>query len=293
MLFAEAGMVEVQLKGLLPSDMDPATMPTIDVTVPPPPRPQPDYPPFAIHDARPCADDRRSEAERFAEDGFVLLRHASAVRDWDTDVASLYLPEIESILRDRLFTGRRIEVQQRAPVLRRGRGTSEAYAQGVHSDGPLTPEHYAENVGAFAGPAAEVWWKSQYDRPDVRGFVSVDFWRTTNMSGPLRHMPLALCCPNSLDRADIVPVGMVGIAPDRRESRHLVLRYNPAQQWAYFPEMEPDDLLAFKLCEFSKDGSDSSPQNVFHTAFEHPDTPEDAEHRQSCEHRVGVLLLRD
>jgi hypothetical protein len=57
--------------------------------------------------------------------------------------------------------------------------------------------------------------------------------------------------------------------------------------------MTGDDLLAFKLCEFWKDDMDAPPQNVFHTAFEHPDTPADAEHRQSCEHRVGVLILRD
>jgi len=286
-------MVEVQLKGLLPPDMDPATMPTIDVTAPPQPRPQPDYPPFEVRNARPSADDCRSEAERFAEDGFVLLRHSTRVRDWDSDVASIYLPEIEAILRDRLFPGRRIEVQQRAPVLRRGRGTNEPYAQGVHSDGPLTPEHYLQNVVAFAGPDAERWWKAQYERPEVSGFVNVDFWRTTNMSGPLRHMPLALCRPASLDQADIVPTAMVGIAPEQRETRHLVLRYNASQDWAYFPEMEVEDLLAFKLCEFWKDMPHAPPQNVFHTAFEHPDSPADAEHRQSCEHRVGVLILRD
>jgi hypothetical protein len=52
-------------------------------------------------------------------------------------------------------------------------------------------------------------------------------------------------------------------------------------------------VLAFKLCEFWKDAPNARPQNCFHSAFPHPDTPPDAEERQSCEHRVGVLLLRD
>ena len=286
-------MVRIRLNGLLPADMDPAAMPTIEVQAPPRALPQPDYGAFEIRDARPSPGDARTEAERFAEDGVVLLPHATRVRDWDRDVESLYLPEIEAILRDRLFPGQRIEIQQRASLVRRGRGTSENYAQGVHSDGPLTADHYAQNVAAFAGPQAEAWWKSRFEQPDVLGFVSVDFWRTTNMSEPLRHMPLAVCRPDSIDRSDIVPTAMIGIAPERRETRHLTLRFNPAQEWLYFPEMTADELLAFKLCEFRKDDPGAHPQNVFHTAFAHPDTPADAEQRQSCEHRVGVLILRD
>lgn len=284
-------MVQARLNGLLPADFAAETMPLIDVSSPPQ-RPRPSYGPTEISDARVIGDER-SEAERFAEDGFVLLSHATSVRDWDADVAAIYLPEIEAIVRDRLFPGQRIEIQQHPSIVRRGRGTGNSYAGGVHSDGPLTAEKYGANVGAFAGPEAEKWWLGQYARPEVRGFVNVDFWRTTNMAEPLRHMPLALCRPASLDRSDIVEMQMVGIAPDRNVSNHLMLRLNPEQSWAYYAEMRSDELLAFKLCEFWKNDPDAPPQNVFHTAFEHPDTPADAEHRQSCEHRVGVLILHD
>jgi hypothetical protein len=286
-------MVQTRLKGFLPPDMDPAAMPLIDLAAPPRTAPQNDYGPIEVRDARLSAHETRTEAERFAEDGFVLLPHTTRVRDWDSDIESVYLPEIEAVVRDRLFPRRRIEIQQYARIIRRGRGTGAPYAQGIHSDGPLTPDHYGHNVGAFGGPDAGRWWKVQFDRPEVSGFVNVDFWRTTNMTERLTHMPLALCRPGSLDRSDIVPTSMVGLAPDRRETQHLTLRFNPAQDWAYFPDMTGDDLLAFKLCEFWKDDMDAPPQNVFHTAFEHPDTPADAEHRQSCEHRVGVLILRD
>jgi len=111
------------------------------------------------------------------------------------------------------------------------------------------------------------------------------------MSGPLRHMPLALCEPNSLKRSDILRSSMIGIAPERRTTHHLLLKFDPGQQWYSYPEMTVDELIAFKLNEFWKE--DRSPQNVFHTAFADPDAPEDAEIRQSCEHRVGVILLRD
>jgi hypothetical protein len=57
--------------------------------------------------------------------------------------------------------------------------------------------------------------------------------------------------------------------------------------------MTTDELLAFKLCEFSKDDPQAAPQNVFQSAFKDSTAPLDTEERQSCEHRVGVLLLRD
>lgn len=284
-------MVQARLKGLLPPDFDSSEMSVIDVRNPPK-RQQSDFGLLEVASGR-NPQDERSEAERFAEDGFVLLRHATKVRNWDADVAAIYLPEIETVVRERLFPGRRLEVQQFASLVRRGRGTGVPYAGGVHSDGPLTAEHYALNVGAFAGAGAERWWRAEYERPDVRAFVNIDFWRTTNMSGPLQHMPLALCRPASLEQADIIPSRMRGIAPGENLTNHLALRFNSNQRWTYFPHMRSDEVLAFKLCEFWKDDPDARAQNVFHTAFADPNTPADAEERQSCEHRVGVLLLAD
>jgi hypothetical protein len=232
-----------------------------------------------------------SEAEFFALHSFVLLPHVSAVDDWDHESA-IYQPEIDRVIRERLFPGKRIEIQQGQNVLRRGRDTlTPDYADGVHSDGGLNVDDYAHNIGAFANDQAANWWRMLYDRPDVRGLVWIDFWRTTNMSGPLEHMPLALCDAASVEANDVVPVGMVGIAPEGRESHHLSLRFNAAHRWHYYPRITTDELLAFKLAEFWK--TPTPVRNCFHSAFHHPDTPEDAEKRQSCEHRVGVLLLTD
>jgi hypothetical protein len=284
-------MVQAQLNGFLPPDFA-AAIPTIDLRNPPA-RPPAQFPPIDIRDGRSLQAGASSEAEFFAANGFVLLKHRTSVEDWD-DVPPIFAEEVEELIRTRLLPGRRLEIQQRPSPMRRGRGTdTPQYAQGVHSDGPLTAELYAANVAAFAGPQAERWWIDRYRRADVAGFMSIDFWRTTNMQRPLRHMPLALCAPNSLDRPDILPMDFIGIAPDGHKSHHLALRYNPRQQWFCYPEMTGDEVLAFKLCEFRRDDPDARPQNCFHSAFVHPDTPADAEERQSCEHRVGVLILRD
>ena len=284
-------MVKAQLNGFLPPDFE-GSIPTIDLSNPPN-RPPVQFPPIEIKDGRALQADASSEAEFFADNGFVLLKHRTSVDNWD-DVPAAFGEEVEELIRTRLLPGKRVEIQQRPSPMRRGRGTDNPqYAQGVHSDGPLTAELYAANVGAFAGPQAEKWWLDRYRRPDVARFMSIDFWRTTNMQGPLLHMPLSLCAPNSLERPDILPMDFIGIAPDGHKSHHLALRYNPGQQWFFYPEMASDEVLAFKLCEFWNDDPHAKPQNCFHSAFVHPDTPADAEERQSCEHRVGVLILRD
>lgn len=284
-------MVETELNGLIPADfMGP--FPTVDLRNPPPAR-KTNLSPIEIHDARKLQANGASEAELFAQNGFVLLSHVTIVKDWD-DVPSAFCDEIEEIIRARLLPGKRLEIQQRPFPMRRGRGTANPqYAQGVHSDGPLTAELYAANVGAFAGERAQKWWLERYWCEDVAGFMSVDFWRTTNMEGPLHHMPLALCAPNSLQRSDILPMEFIGIAPEGHRTHHLALRSNPGQRWYFYPQMTGDEVLAFKLCEFWKDEPDAPPQNCFHTAFRNPVAPADAEERQSCEHRVGVLVLRD
>ena len=284
-------MTETELFGFIPADVT-APFPTIDLRNPPPPR-QTNFPAVRIADGRAMQANGASEAELFAENGFVLLHHVTAVTDWD-NVPPAFCTEIEELIRTRLLPGRRVDVQQAPSPMRRGRGTpNPQYAQGVHSDGPLTPALYAENVAAFAGEQAKKWWLEQYQRDDVVGFMSIDFWRTTNMKEPLQHMPLAVCAPNSLQRDDIVPMEFIGIAPDGNKSHHLALRFHPQQRWYYYPGMTSDEVLAFKLCEFSKDDPDARPQNCFHSAFCDPAVPADAEERQSCEHRVGVLILRD
>ena len=180
-------MVQAKLNGFLPPDFV-GSLPTVDLRHPPTRAPG-QFPPFDIRDGRAFQADAASEAGFFADHGFVLLSHRTSVADWD-DVAPIFAEEVEQLIRTRLLPGRRLEIQQRPTPMRRGRGTDNPqYAGGVHSDGPLTAELYAANVGAFAGPQAEKWWLDRFRRPDVAGFMSIDFWRTTNMQGSLRHMP--------------------------------------------------------------------------------------------------------
>ncbi|HEX5185239.1 MAG TPA: CmcJ/NvfI family oxidoreductase [Allosphingosinicella sp.] len=292
-------MLNVMMNGLGPRDFVPTERMFIDLTVertPLPPQP------VAMRDARPLQADAGSEARFFADHGFVLLRHASAVKDWepnvadppDSEIARIYCGEIEAVIRERLLPGRRLSVWQHPVLVRRGEGTSTPqYGNGVHQDHALTPDDYEMNVAAFAGAEAAAGWRRRYEGDDVLGFMAINFWRTTNMDGPLLHMPLAICDPASVAEDDVIQFAMKGIAPGGDTTHQMGLRYSPDHLWYHYPGMTGDELLAFKIFQCMK--SDAAPRlaTCFHSAFEHPDTPEDAPRRQSCEHRVSVFLMKD
>lgn len=243
-----------------------------------------------------------SEAQFFEEHGFILLSHKSAVEDWDVDPAipedenplmRVYLPEIELVIRSRLLPGRHLEVWQPAPQ-RRGPGTPNPdYAGGLHQDFGLSPDDFQEGLEAFAGPEVGALWRTQFEREDVTGFMMIDFWRTAGMQGPLKHMPLTVLDPNSVHLDDVVPVAILGLTPTGLPTNQLSLRFQPDQRWHYYPDMTRDEMLAFKVFEYSKDAREPTLKSCFHSAFEDPRTPPDAEVRQSSEHRVMVFFLRN
>lgn len=189
--------------------------------------------------------------------------------------------------------GRKVEVWQRASLVRRGEGTGNRYAMAVHQDFGLSADDYQANVVAFASEEIARLWRARYDRDDVEAFMVIDFWRTIHMDAPLRATPLALCDPQSVEAADVVPSGLLDFSPTGLPTRQLSLRYNPGQQWFFYPGIRGDEVLAFKIFHCAK--SDEAPQlrTCFHTAVIDPDTPPDAAPRRNREHRVGVFLLKD
>ncbi len=255
----------------------------------PPPAAPP--PPTEIHDARPV-QAVGSAAAMFEDYGFALLPHITDVSDWDADPAAGYKAEVEHLIATQLLPGRRFEISF-GSLNRRGRGTAQGYAGGVHQDCGYTLEDYQQMIGAYASPEAAQGWRAMYDRGDVEGYMLIDFWRVTNMREPLRHMPLTLCDPSSVDPADIVPTELAGLPGAKVPPYQMALRRNPAQRWYYYPGMTMDEVLAFKLFDSRKSDGEPRLRSCFHTAFAHPDTPEDAEPRQSCEYRLGIWVMKD
>ena len=236
-----------------------------------------------------------SEAGFFAEHSFVALEHRSSYRDWDADdgLTRTYFPEIESIIRERLLPGRRVEIPPVTNLLRRGPDTPNPfYGTVVHQDYGLNADDYEENVAAYGTDAAARAWRDQYERDEVAGFLVINFWRTVHQDEPLRHLPLAVCDPYSVAPDDVVSTGLLNFTPTGRPSNQLGLRHNPEQRWYYYPGMTTGEVLAFKNFQCFKDDARPTLRTCFHSAFEEPDAPADVAPRQSCEYRVGVFFLK-
>ena len=283
-------MIQAQLSAFPPDFRYNGRFP-IDLRAPMPPPPEA-RPLTDIDDAR-AMQDGQDPTAFFDRHGFVLLPHASRVTDWDAaPQANGYLAEAEALIRTHLLPGRRLVVPPYASLVRRGEGTGNGYAGGVHQDCGIGPDDYQGLVAAFANPEAAAGWRAFYDTPEVEGYLLIDFWRTIGMAGPLRHMPLALCDPASVDPADVVMTEIYGVAPDGRAVPQMVVRRNTAQRWYYYPGMTGEEVLAFKLFDCRK-AEPGALRSCFHTAFADPTAPADAEPRQSGEFRVGVFVLKD
>lgn len=255
-----------------------------------PPEP---FPPTRIEDARPL-QDKWNEAEFLDQHGFVLLNAPHTVSDWGDkeDVAQNYMPQVEEIIRSRLYPGRELIIMQPPFVMRRGAGTDiPQYGTGIHCDHDRTLDDYYHNIEAFAGPGVASQLRNRLDEGDVDRFLVLDFWRPT-MDEPLRHMPLVLCDPDSINPDDMISTALEGIAPNGATTFHIGLKHNLNQRWYYYPEMTADEVLVFKLFELRKGEEPQRFRACLHCAVEDPWTPADAKPRQSCEHRVSVLLLK-
>lgn len=254
-----------------------------------------------IRNARKLQNSALSESRFFEQHGFVLLSHDSAVTNWYTDPASpaadndltrIYLPEVDALIRRRLLPDKPVEIQQSAWVLQRGPGTPNPfYGLGVHQDFGLTADDYQQNLEAYTSSEFARQWRDRYDQDDVAGYMMINFWRTTYMDKPLKHLPLAVCDPNSVNIDDVVPSSLLGFAPTGKPTNQLSLRANPGQQWYYYPDMLGSEVLALKIFQVFKSDREPRLQTCFHSAFSDPAAPEDAERRRSCEHRVSVFCL--
>jgi len=260
-----------------------------------------DPPPvLRVHNARGLQEQAESRAAFFREHSFVLLNCPTQVKTWNTDpnaadneIASIYGGEVEAALRAELFAdGPPVRIKCPPYVIRRGEGVPNPYALSIHTDYGLTPDDFQANLDSYsATPELGLAWRERFERPDVLGEATLTCWRPTGMTGPVKHMPLAVLDPTTVNREDLVHFGVVGFSPAQvAPSSQLSVKYDPAQTWYYYPDMTTDEIIVFKAFEYFK-GTDAPLKSCIHSAFKDPTAPEDAEKRQSCDFRVEVQYL--
>lgn len=226
-----------------------------------------------IADARPILPEISLD-----EEGFGLMLHASAVRDFydDGEVKRVYYREAEQLLKQ-LTGADRIHifdhtVRRRVPggEDRRG-GVPRQPVPRVHVDHTETsgPQRVRD---LLPDDASEL----------LAGRVQIiNLWRP--IRGPLRDAPLAVCDAQSVRPEDLVPSDLV--YPNRVGETYSVT-FDPEHRWYYVPEMRTDEVLLLKCYDSKTDGR---ARFAPHTAFIDPTTPANAPPRESIELRALVF----
>ena len=196
-----------------------------------------DSPPHRDPRCTPASERRATEAEFFADHGFVLLPHATAVRDWDATLRpSTCRGDREASSASGCFPGRRSKFSRsRRSCSAEAAATDHAfYAGGVHfrraaDRGAMTQR----TSGHSRRRAAEQWWRGRYERDDVEGFM-------TSISGADQHGRASAPYAARLMRAEQsrerrhLPEQRCGIAPEGGQPSPD-RSASAKQRWYYYP----------------------------------------------------------
>jgi hypothetical protein len=212
------------------------------------------------------------------EEGFGLVHHTSAVRDFyeDEEVERVYYPEAERLLKD-LTGADRVHVFDHT-VRRRVPGGEDRSANAPRQPVPrVHVDHTAKS-----GPQRVRDLLPDEAEELLRGRVQIiNLWRP--IRGPLRDAPLAVCDAQTVKPEQLVPSDLV--YPHRVGETYSVT-FDPAHRWFYVPEMQADEVLLLKCYDSKTDGR---ARFAPHTAFTDPTTPADAPPRESIELRTLVF----
>jgi len=227
-----------------------------------------------IHDLRPISHELSLDVQ-----GFALAEQRSAVRDfWDDDeVRRVYYKEAEAFLKQvtgasRVFIFDHLQRRRVPDTADRRRGMPRQPATRVHVD--HTDRSGPQRVRDLLGDEAEELLKGRVQ--------VINLWRPI-LDEPLRDAPLAVCDSRTVKSDDLVPSDLV--YRDRVGETYSV-KYNPAHQWYYVPEMRRTEALLLKIADTS---TDISARFMPHTSFTDPTTPPDARPRESIELRTLVF----
>jgi hypothetical protein len=206
-------------------------------------------------------------------DGFRFVRHDTQVADFfdEAEVRSTYYAEMEALIKAESGAKRVVvfdHTLRTADDELREKAKIREVVRRVHND--YTEWSAPQRVRDILPDEA--------DDLLSRRFAVIQVWR------PIRHpvetFPLAICDAASLAFDDMV------IAERRypnRVGQTYAVTYNPAHAWYWFPRMQRNEALVFKVFDSLKDGR---ARWSAHTAFEDPTSPPHARPRESIEIRT-------
>jgi hypothetical protein len=222
--------------------------------------------------------DGRTSAEPFSLDkqGFVLLRHESAVHDFydAEEVKRRYHVEVEQLVKQVSGAARVVvfDTTVRSALVKQPGGAVREPARRLHND--YTEKSGPQRVRDLLPEEADTLLK--------RRFAMINVWRP--IVGPVLDTPLALCDARTIAPSDFVATDLK--YPDRTGEIYSVT-FSPSQRWYYFPRMQRDEAVLIKCYDSARDGR---ARFTAHGAFDDPTTPANALPRESIEVRTLVFF---
>jgi hypothetical protein len=216
----------------------------------------------------------RLEPDGFVLDreGFRFVRHDTKVVDFDDDdeLRRVYYPEMEALVKAETGAKRVVVFDHTLRTAdeddRQARKLREV-VQRVHND--YTEWSGQQRVRDLLPDEAEELLK--------RRFAIVQVWR------PIRHPVENLLAIG--DARSVAPEDLV--VSERRYPNRIgqtyAVTYNPEHRWYWFPLMQREEALVFKVYDSLRDGR---ARFTAHTAFDDPSAPAGARPRESIEIRT-------
>ncbi len=223
---------------------------------------------MTIRNGRPLAGTFSLEVN-----GFQFVDHPTRMKDFfDKDeLARVYYPEAVELVK-KVSGAQRVVVFDH--TLRSG-DLEEREAKRVREPVLSVHNDYTE----WSGPqrVREIL-PDEAEELLTRRFAVIQVWRAINQ--PIQTNPLAIADARSLVPSDL-------IAAERRYPHRVgetyQVKHNANHRWYYFPQMQRDEALVFKVYDSMKDGR---ARFTAHSAFDDPTTPAGAPPRQSIEIRT-------
>jgi hypothetical protein len=211
----------------------------------------------------------------FQRNGFTLLKHHTDADLTDqADAERRYYPEAKRLVQE--LTGAR-EVFAFFGVMRGGEDAA--------GGGPALSAH-VDFTEAGLNDWIERIAPDRADELKAKKLANINLWRPIK---PVESMPLAICDQRSVEKSDFLRISFAREQNGEQiisKNRGFNTAYNPNHRWYYYPDMQPDEVLAFKLL----DTRDPERRMTAHTAFEDPNSAPDAPKRLSYELRTIAVF---
>lgn len=229
---------------------------------------------FEMEDHPVVVRNARKADTAFDTHGFALVRHATDI-DWtdSADVEARYYPQVRKLVQELT-------------------GADEVFAfMGIHrggeddkGGGPALSAHVDFNEAALRQWIARLAPDRAEELAGKR-LVNINVWRGTRL---VRNFPLAVCDARSVEKRDFLRVSLGKPEGGFREDMPagLNMAYNPRHEWYYFPDMQPDEALVFRLF----DTADPQWRMSGHSAIVDPTSSPDAPKRESFEVRTIAVF---